>query len=98
LAGIRESLAWLRRDRRLTGVFIMTIIFNVFWWPATSMVPVIGTDYLGLGPKGVGLLASCDGVGGLLGALLLAGVARAAWYGRIYVSAVALYLLMVVFF
>ena len=98
VTSIREGLAWLHRDRRLIGVFVMTIIFNVFGWPATSMVPVIGTDYLGLGPKGVGLLASCDGVGGLLGALLIAAVARAAWYGRIFVSAVALYLVMVVFF
>jgi hypothetical protein len=47
------------------GVFVITIIFNIFGWPATSMVPVIGTDYLGLGPKGVGLLAACDGLGGL---------------------------------
>jgi MFS family permease len=98
ITSIREGLAWLDRDRRLTGVFVMTIIFNIFGWPATSMVPVIGTDYLGLGPKGVGLLASCEGVGGLLGALLIAAFARAAWYGRIFVSAVALYLVMVLFF
>jgi MFS family permease len=98
MTSVREGLAWLHRDRRLTGVFVITIIFNVFGWPATSMVPVIGTDYLNLGPKGVGLLASCDGVGGLLGALLIAAVARAAWYGRIFVSAVALYLVMVMFF
>jgi MFS family permease len=98
ITSIREGLAWLHRDRRLIGVFVITIIFNVFGWTATSMVPVIGTDYLSLGPKGVGLLASCDGVGGLLGALLLAAVARAVWYGRIFVSAVFLYLVMVVFF
>jgi MFS family permease len=98
ITSIGEGFTWLNRDRRLIGVFLMTIIFNVFGWPATSMVPVIGTDYLALGPKGVGLLASCDGVGGLLGALLVATLARAAWYGRIYVTAVALYLVMVVFF
>ena len=97
-ASIREGLAWLHRDRRLIGVFVMTVIFNVFGWPATSMVPVIGTDYLGLGPKGVGLLASCDGAGGLLGALLIAAVAPPAWYGRIFVGGVVLYLVLVVLF
>jgi MFS family permease len=98
VTSMREGLAWLRRDRRLTGVFVITIIFNVFGWPATSMVPVIGTDALRLGPGGVGLLASCDGMGGLLGALLIAAVGRTAWYGRIYASGVALYLLAMVLF
>ena len=98
VASIREGLAWLRRDQRLIGVFVMTIIFNVFGWPATSMVPVIGTDYLDLGPKGVGLLASCDGAGGLLGALLIAAVAPPAWYGRIFVGGVVLYLVLVMLF
>jgi MFS family permease len=98
VTSIREGFAWLRGDRRLTGVFVMTVIFNIFGWPATSMVPVIGTDYLGLGPKGVGFLASCDGAGGLLGALLIAAVARPAWYGRIFVSGVILYMALVVIF
>jgi MFS family permease len=98
ITSIREGLAWLRRDGRLTGVFAITIIFNVFGWPATSMVPVIGTDHLGLDPKGVGLLASLDGVGGLLGALFIARHTRAASYGRIFAVSVGLYLLMVVCF
>jgi MFS family permease len=98
IASVREGLAWARRDGRLTGVFVITIIFNVFGWPATSMVPVIGTDYLDLGPKGVGVLASFDGIGGLLGAIVIATYARTAWYGRIYVSGVAVYLAMVVVF
>jgi MFS family permease len=95
---MREGFTWLHRNGRLTGVFVMTVIFNIFGWPATSMVPVIGTDYLGLGPKGVGLLASCDGVGGLLGALVIATIAPTAWYGRIFVWGVAFYLLMTMFF
>ena len=95
---IREGFAWARRDPGLMGVFLITIIYNIFGWPATSMVPVIGTDVLRLGPEGVGLLAACDGVGGLVGALLVAGRARPAWYGRLYVSAVAMYLVMVVLF
>jgi MFS family permease len=97
-ASIREGLAWARRDGRLTGVFVITIIFNVFGWPATSMVPVIATDYLNLGPKGVGVLASFDGLGGLAGALVIASTARTAWYGRLYVSGVAVYLVMVMIF
>ena len=98
VASLREGLAWLRRDRKLIGVLAMTVLFNVFGWPATSMVPVIGTDYLGLGPKGVGVLAACDGLGGIVGALVIAAYARPAWYGRLYVGGVGLYLASMVLF
>lgn len=95
---IREGVAWLRGDRRLIGVLLVTVIFNVFGWPFTSMVPVIATDYLLLRPGGVGLLVSCDGIGGLVGALLIARLARPEWYGRIYVGAVIAYLATVIGF
>ena len=97
-ASLREGFAWLRGDRRLIGIFTITVIFNVFGWPFLSMVPIIGTDYLHLDPQGVGLLASCDGAGGLLGAALIAMLASPASQGRIYVTAVALYLVMVIAF
>lgn len=97
-ASMREGLASLRGDRRLMGVFLITVIFNIFGWPFISMIPIIGTDYLHLGPKGVGLLAGCEGVGGLLGAMLIAGLARPAWHGRIYVGSVAVYMVTVIGF
>ena len=98
MASLREGFAWVRKDRRLQGVLTITVIFNIFGWPVTSMVPVIGTDYLNLGPEGVGLLASCDGAGGLIGSVLIGSFARPHWYGRIYVGAVMIYLAMVIAF
>ncbi len=97
-ASIRQGLAWLRGDRRMIGVFMITIYFNVFGWPFTSMIPVFGSDYLRLGPEGVGLIASCEGLGGLVGALLVAWRARPEWYGRIYVGAVTSYLVIAIAF
>lgn len=98
IASVREGLVWLRGDRRLIGVFLITVIFNIFGWPFLSMIPVIGTDYLHLGPKGVGLLASCEGVGGLFGALLIGSLVRPAWQGRVHVVSVAAYLVAVIAF
>ena len=98
LTSIREGFAWLRNDPPLIGIFAITVIFNVFGWPFTSMIPVIGTDYLRLGPQGVGLLASCEGVGGLVGALVLAAVARPGRYATLYVGSVGIYFVMVIGF
>lgn len=97
-ASVREGFAWLRGDQRLIGVLMVTVIYNIFGWSCISMIPVIATDYLQLGPQGVGLLASCEGIGGLVGALLAAVLVRAAWYGRIYVGSVVIYLVMVIGF
>ena len=33
----------------LIGVLIVTVIYNLFAWPFTSMIPVIGRDRLHLG-------------------------------------------------
>ena len=98
LTRLREGLVWLRGDRRLIGVFLVTVIFNIFAWPCNSMIPVIATGSLHLGPKDVGLLAGCEGVGGLIGALVFARFARLEWYGPIYLGAVGVYLVTLIGF
>jgi predicted MFS family arabinose efflux permease len=98
LSSVRDGFAWLHRNPNLIGVFAITAIFNIFGWPFTSMIPVVGTDYLHLGPSGVGLLASFEGIGGLTGALVIAAVARPTRYGYLYIGAVSLYFAAVVAF
>ncbi len=98
LSRIAEGLRLVRGDRRLTGTLLITVIYNVFAWPFTSMVPVIGQDRLHLGPGGIGILASMDGVGAFFGALLLAMFLRPAWYGRAYVGGITAYLIMLTVF
>jgi MFS family permease len=98
LARIAEGLRLVKGDRRLIGTLAVTVIYNVFAWPFTSMVPVIGRDRLGLGPEGVGILASMDGVGAFFGALLLALWLRPAWYGRAYLGGVTAYMVMLTVF
>lgn len=98
LARMREGLAWVRGDRRMTGVLLVTVIFNVFGWPASSMIPVLGKDRLLLGPEGIGLIAGVDGVGAFLGALTIAALARPDWYARIYLGGITLYLLAMIGF
>jgi MFS family permease len=92
LAGIVEGLWFVRRDRRLIGILVVTVIYNLFGWPFTSMIPVIGQDHLRLGAEGIGLLASTDGVGALSGAIALALFAKPEHYRRLYVGGVAFYL------
>jgi MFS family permease len=98
LRSIGEGLAWVGRDERMVGVLLITVYFNVFGWPFTSMIPVFGTDYLHLSAQAIGLVASCEGIGGMIGALLVGWLARPRWYGYIYVGAVCAYIVMAIAF
>lgn len=93
-AGITLVLA----DRRLTAVMLVTLIFNIFAWPTMSMIPVIGQDRLMLGPQGVGILTSMDGVGAFFGALIIAWYARSDRHGYLFVGGVASYCAMMLLF
>jgi hypothetical protein len=98
LARIAEGVRLVRGDRRLIGTLTVTIIYNVFGWPFTSMVPVIGQDHLRLGAEGIGILASMDGIGAFAGAILMAMFCRPTFYRRAYVGGVMLYMLMLTAF
>jgi len=93
-----EGLRLVRRDPRLIGTLVITVIYNVFGWPFTSMIPVIGQDSLQLGAGGIGLLASMDGIGAFCGALLIAFFARPIHYTRLYIGGVVGYLVMLIVF
>jgi MFS family permease len=94
LASIAEGLALVQREPRLIGALLVTLIFNLFGWPSTSMIPVIGQDQYDLGPRGIGLLAGLDGVGAFLGAITVALLAKPAQYKAIYLGGITLYLAM----
>jgi predicted MFS family arabinose efflux permease len=89
-----EGFVLVRRDPRLSGTMVITVIYNTFGWPFTSMIPVIGQDNLGLGAAGIGLLASMDGVGAFCGAIVIALYAKPPHFARLFICGVALYLLM----
>lgn len=93
-ASIVEGVRYLRSDRTVMGVLVVTVVFNLWAFPCVSMVPVIGKDVLGLSAFPVGLLMSAEGAGAFIGALVLVGVAPLRWFRRLYVGGVALYLAM----
>jgi len=98
LARIAEGLRLVRSDKRLIGTLTVTVIYNVFGWPFTSMVPVIGQDHLQLGPEGIGILSSMDGIGAFVGAVLMAMLCRPAFYRYAYVGGVLVYMVMLTVF
>jgi MFS family permease len=98
LATIAEGVAFAWRDRRLAAVLWVTVAYNLFGWPFTGMIPVIGRDSLGLGPQGVGLLASMDGIGAFAGAVVMARWGRPERFRLAYAGGCMAYLAAIALF
>jgi MFS family permease len=98
LAGMIEGLLLVRRDEKLIAILTITVIYNVFGWPFTAMIPVIGQDNLHLGASGIGILASMDGIGAFCGSIGIALLVRPEHYARVYIGGVVLYLVMAIVF
>ena len=98
LANIRSGLDICRRDRTLGGVLLLTVVFNLFGYPYVGLVPVVGAGSLGLSPTHVGLLASIDGVGSVLGSVLVAIFAKPVHFQRLYVASMLLGFTAIVLF
>lgn len=81
-----------RQSPRMVAVLYVTVIFNLFCWPMVSMVPVIAQDRLQLSSRGIGLLASMEGVGAVLGSLVLLMLAPRVKQGHVYVGGAILFM------
>jgi MFS family permease len=70
--GFREVLAYLRDDRRVRTLMVLTAVLSVFGFPYIAMMPVFARDVLHRGAQGYGALTSSIGIGAVIGALAIA--------------------------
>jgi MFS family permease len=74
LSTLREGWSYVRRRRLIVGTLVVTLVFNFWGFAYITMVPVIGERVLGLSAFPIGVLMSIEGLGALLGALLVAAL------------------------
>ncbi len=87
LNDLRSGLAAVRGDVVLSVTLIVTVWMNLFAFPYQHMIPVIGSEKLGVSPILVGLLLSAEGLGATIGALSIAALARPRHFTRAYIYA-----------
>jgi MFS family permease len=71
-SGFREVLVFLRSDRRVETLVVLTAILSVFGFPFLVMMPVFARDVLHVNAAGYGALTAAVGLGAMLGALAIA--------------------------
>jgi MFS family permease len=85
--GVQQALRYMRRTPRVRALMIMITIYSILGVPVLALMPVVARDMFHLGPGGYGLLLSFLGVGGLFGALSLAGVGHRVSRTRLLILA-----------
>src|SRR5437667_6981814 len=97
--GFREVLAYLRDDRRLRVLMILTAVISVFGFPYIAMMPVFALDVLHRGATGYGALTSSIGIGAVIGALGIAlASARIRARGRLILAGGTAFGLLLILF
>lgn len=92
LKDFSSGIKFVMGDQVLKRILLITIIFNIWGFPFTSMIPIIGRDELGLSPFYVGVLSSMEGFGALIGALMITRFASKENFFRIYRSGTLVYI------
>jgi predicted MFS family arabinose efflux permease len=96
--GLRLGFRYAWGQPLLAGVLAVTVVLNMFGFPYAAMVPVIGRDSLGLTAEVIGLLMSSEGLGAVLGALVLAATVKRRLYAQLFAGGAFLFLAMMVVF
>ena len=72
--GVMEAVRYMRDTPRIRALMMMVTVYSILGVPVLALMPVVARQMFGLGATGYGLLMSCLGIGGLIGALSLAAV------------------------
>ncbi|MBV1907578.1 MAG: MFS transporter [Pseudomonadales bacterium] len=85
---IKESFAYLGKERIVLGLLIIGFIPSTFGFTASFLLPAFNQDILAGGPDLLGMLMASMGAGALLGSLILARMGDFEGKGRVmFVSA-----------
>lgn len=86
--GIRFAVLLPPRDllvnRRFQIIMGVTLVYNLWCFPFISMVPVIAQRDFSLAPVFIGAMSACEGLGGTVGALIVASLAAERTLFRFY--------------
>lgn len=80
LAGIK----YVRRERAVLAVLVVTVVVNLFGFPYATMIAVIGSDVLHLSASAIGALMAAEASGAFIGSLFIAAFVRPRYFQRLF--------------
>ena len=96
--GVREGLRYIRTTPEISALMKLVTVYSVLGIPYLTLMPVVARDLLKTGAAGYGVLLAFVGVGGLAGALFLAGVGQRFRRGRMLLLSSFSYAILLIAF
>jgi len=88
---VAEGYRYIWRTPTIRGLLSVDIVPLAFGVSYFTLAPAVAKDVLGLGETGLGILLACNGVGSLVGTILVALMTGMRHRGRIIVAGVGLF-------
>ncbi len=83
--GIKSGIGHSFSNKFVLGVLSISLVMNGMVLPLQYFIPVIATDVLKVGPALGGVIGSAEGVGTLMGAIIIATRRNYTFHGRYFV-------------
>ena len=81
---IKKTVVHGFKETKLRLLLIVTLIFNIFGFPLISLVPVFGKNNLNLNEFDIGILTSSEGLGALIGSLIIAKISPQKYLSTLF--------------
>ena len=96
--GVHQALRYMRDTPNVRALMLMITVYSILGVPVLALMPVVARQMFGLDAAGYGLLLSCLGVGGLIGALGLASLGQRISRSRLLLWASMVWPLLLIAF
>jgi MFS family permease len=80
------GFGYVRQHPVILATIGITVVMNLLLFPYTQMIPVVARDVLHVDPVLMGALQAAEGLGALVGALLIASMLRLSHQGRLFLG------------
>jgi predicted MFS family arabinose efflux permease len=81
-----EGFRFVRQNQIIKATLYITVVMNVLLFPYVQMVPIMARDILHVDAALMGVLQASEGLGALVGAVLIASAVRLNYHGRIFLG------------
>ena len=98
LRNLVEGIRYVYSESTLLAVVLITVFMNLLLFPYQQLIPVVASEVLHVGPTLMGLLLALEGLGALMGSILIASASNLTHHGRVFLGGSMAGLVMLLLF